>query len=222
MLVLGILLINSCNKEKHKIETKLKKENFTPTEYFSIPTTVKNWKNYYEIKINDSLVKIGGDFNQYKVEGFINNKNQKINWWTITNKDDQRSDNVRVEYRIINDKEYVNQYISFNSQGDYVINSLFYLKEKLNKPNTIRYKFYTPSEKIKINSSATVLIYYLSNNKEIKTEDLKCFKKDNFYYVDLKIPKAQNLVIKGLFEEGYQYNSGEMGVNDIYILDTVK
>ncbi|MDR6517305.1 hypothetical protein [Chryseobacterium camelliae] len=222
MLITGIFIISSCTKEKNKIDRILKKENFTSTEYFSIPTDYKKWKNYDEIIINDSLKKISGDFNQYRIEGFINNENKKINWWIIKNKADKNADNARIEYRIIDGKEYVNQYISFNSKGDYITNSMFYSKENLNIPNFVRYKFFTPSKKAKINSLAKFSLYYLYDGKEIKSEDLKCQKKDNYYYVDLNTPKKQNIVIKGLFEEGYQYTNGEMGVNNIYILDTLK
>lgn len=223
VIILILFMSCSCKKESHNVDIKIKKENYTPTEYFSFPTNVKNWKNYTEIIINDSLKKINGEFEDYKIEGYINKYNQKINWWNIINKKNVQADNVRLEYRIINKKEYVNQYITYNSKnGDDTLSSVFYLQERLNMPNTLRYKFYTPNEKNKINTSATVFISYLSKDKEIKTEDLKCLKKDNYYYVDINVPTGTNLIVKGLFEEGYEYDDGKMGINDIYILDTLK
>jgi len=205
IIILITFTAYSCKKDNHKVAVKIKQENYNPTEYFSFPTNVKKWKNYKEIIINDSLKKVNGDFEDYNIVGFINQHNQKINWWNIVNKKNIQADNVRLEYRIVDDKEYVNQYISYNAKdGDYVINSLFYLKEKLNKPNVLRYKFYTPNKKNKVNTSAKVYISYFSNNEEVKTEVLKCLKKDNYYYVDIKIPKENNLFVKGMFEEGYK------------------
>ncbi|HBV13793.1 hypothetical protein [Chryseobacterium carnipullorum] len=223
IIILIIFTVYSCKKENHKGDIEIKKENYNPTEYFSFPTNMKKWKKYEESTINDSIKKVRGEFENYKIEGYVNQYNQKINWWNIVNKKDIQADNVRLEYRIIDNKEYVNQYINHDSKnGDDTISSLFYLKEKLDKPNTLRYKFYTPNKKKKANTSATVLLSYFSDNQEIKTEDLKCLKKNNYYYVDIHIPTDNNLIIKGLFEEGHEYKDGEMGVTDIYVLDTLK
>ncbi|MDQ0593718.1 hypothetical protein QFZ37_002087 [Chryseobacterium ginsenosidimutans] len=223
LIILAIFTVCCCKKENHKVDIKIKKENYNPTEYFSFPTNIKKWKNYKEITVNDSLKKVRGEFENYKIEGYINQYNQKINWWNIVNKKDTQADNVRLEYRIIDNKEYVNQYINYDTKnGDDTKNSLFYLKEKLNKPNTLRYKFYTPNKKNKLNTSATVFLSFFLNNKEIKTDDLKCLKKDNYYYVDIDVPTDNHVSIKGLFEEGYEYDGGEMGINNIYILDTLR
>lgn len=223
IIILITFTVYSCKKENHEVAVKIKQENYNPTEYFSFPTDIKKWKNYKETIINDSLRKVNGDFEDYNIEGYINQHNQKINWWNIVNKKNIQADNIRLEYRIVDDKEYVNQYISYNAKdGDYVINSMFYLKEKLNN-NTLRYKFYTPNKKIKVNTSATAFLSFFLNNKEIRKEDLKCAKKNNYYYVDINyVPTNDNLVIKGLFEEGYEYKDGNMGLNEIYILDTLK
>lgn len=223
IIILIIFTVYSCKKENHNGDIKIKKENYNPTEYFSFPTNIKKWQNYKEITVHDSLKKVCGEFENYKIQGYINQYNQKINWWSIVNKKDIQADNVRLEYRIIDNKEYVNQYINYNTRnGDDTINSLFYLKEELDKPHILRYKFYIPNKKNKVNTSATVSLSYFSDNKEIKTEDLKCLKKNNYYMVDVHIPTDNNLIIKGLFEEGYEYGDGEMGVTDIYILDTLK
>lgn len=223
LIILITFMIYSCKKENHTVDMKIKKENYTPTEYFSFPTNIKKWKNYSEIIVNDSLKKVFGKFEDYNIEGYINQHGQKTGWWNIINIKNVKADNVKLEYRIINKKEYVNQYISYNLKDEKdIVNSLFYLKEKLNNFNTLRYKFYTPNKKNKVNMSATFLVSYFSNNKEIKTEDLKCLKKDEYYYVDIDIPKDNNLILKGLFEEAYEYDDGEMGINDIYVLDTLK
>lgn len=58
VIILTVFTIYSCTKENHKTETKIKKENYSPTEYFSFPTDIKNWRNYTEIVINDSLKKL--------------------------------------------------------------------------------------------------------------------------------------------------------------------
>ncbi|MCF2218686.1 hypothetical protein H9Q08_05155 [Chryseobacterium sp. PS-8] len=223
VIILTVFTIYSCTKENHKTETKIKKENYSPTEYFSFPTDIKNWRNYTEIVINDSLKKVSGEFGDYMIKGYIDHNKQKIGWWNILDKQTDQADNARIEYRIIDKKEFVNQYISYNlKDGNDTINSLFYLREKLIKPNIVRYKFYTPNKKIKINMSGKFFISYFSNNKKLKTEDLKCFKKNNYYYVDIDFPTQGNNIVKGLFEEAYEYDNGEMGVNDMYILDTLK
>lgn len=220
-IILIVFTIYSCTKENNK--TEIKKENYNPTEYFSFPTNIKNWKKYTEVVINDSFKKVRGEFEDYMIEGYIDHNNRKIGWWNIVNKKNAQADNARIEYRIINKKEFVNQYISYNlKDGNDTINSLFYLKEKLKKTNVMRYKFYTPNKKVKINMSGKFFISYFSANKELKTKDLKCFKKDNYYYVDIDVPTQDTTILKGLFEEGYEYDNGEMGVNDIYILDTLK
>jgi len=223
IIILILFTVYSCKKEDHKVDIKIKKENYNPTEYFSFPTNIKKWKNYKEIAVNDSLKKVQGEFEDYKIEGYINQYNQKINWWNIVNKKYIQADNVRLEYRIVDNKEYVNQYINYDTKnGDDIKNSLFYLKEKLNN-NTLRYKFYTPNKKIKVNTSATTFLSFFLNNKEIRKEDLKCIKKNNYYYVDINyVSTGDNLIVKGLFEEGYEYNDGKMGLNEIYILDTLK
>lgn len=223
VIILIIFTINSCTKESHKIDIKIKKENYSPTEYFSFPTNIKNWKKYTDIVINDSLKKVSGEFEDYRIEGYIGQGGQKVGWWNIINKKYTQADNARIEYRIVDKKEFVNQYISYSlKDGNDTVNSLFYLKERLSKPNILRYKFYTPSKKIKVNMSGKFFISYISNSKELKTEDIKCLKKDNYYYADINIPTQSATIVKGLFEEGYEYDSGEMGVNEIYVLDTLK
>lgn len=221
--ILIIFTIYSCTKENQKIDTKIKKENYSPTEYFSFPTNIKKWKKYNEIVINDSLKKISGEFEDYTIEGYIDSSGHKVGWWNIVNKKSTQADNARIEYRIIDKKEFVNQYVTYTlKDGNDTINSLYYLKEILDKPNILRYKFYTPSKKTKINTSGTFFISYFSDNKKIKTEDLKCVRKGNYYYVDINAPTKNRTIIKGLFEEGYEYDSGEMGINDIYVSDTLQ
>src|SRR5690606_23614428 len=102
--------------------------------------------NFTEVSINDSVKKVAGVFENYKIEGFLNQYNQKINWWRIINKKDIKADNVQLEYRIVDDKEYVNQYINYDIEnGADLASSLFYVKEKLSTPYSIRYKFFTPN-----------------------------------------------------------------------------
>lgn len=221
IIILIIFTAYSCKKEGHKVSIEVRKEDYNPTEYFSFPTNIKKWKNYKEIFVNDSLKKVGGEFENYMIEGYINHNNQKIKWWNIINKKDIQADNVRIEYRIVDNKEYVNQYVNYDvKNGDDTKNSLFYLKEKSN--NTLRYKFYTPNNKVKVNMSGKFFISFFSNSKELKSEDLKCLKNDKYYYVDVDVSKYKDAIIKGLFEEVYEYENGETGINDIYVSDTLK
>ncbi|MDP9960047.1 hypothetical protein [Chryseobacterium lathyri] len=225
LIILIMFTVYSCKKENQKVDIKIKKENYNPTEYFSFPTNIKKWKNYKEITVNDSLKKVRGEFENYQIEGYINQYNQKINWWNIVNKKNIQADNVRLEYRIIDNKEHVNQYINYDTKnGDDTKNSLFYLKEKINNSkNTYKYSFYTPNEYPKKNLMRKFGYILFIDNKEIETLDLECLEEKDHFSVNINVPKSdQKIIVKGLFTELYEDKTKRPGQNEIYVIDTLK
>lgn len=213
ILFLLILFSSKQNKDQVYIE---------PTKHFSIPTDIKYWKNVNTISINDSIKKVSGNFKNYKVNGFINTKGQKINWWRIENiKSNTNEKNVRLEYRIIDNKEFVNQFIYYDSKGDYVNNSMFFLKQKLDK-NILVYTFYTPRENIEMNHYGQFEYFLFENGKEIKSELINCEQKGNAFNASIHIPNKSNIILKGVFWETNRDSEGKIGGNDIYVIDTLK
>lgn len=211
----------SCEKSVNKVATN---KDIITTDYFSTATNLNTLKNVNRIKINDSLTKVSGVFNQYRVDGYINNTGQKINWWKIINTRDNNEYNAKVEYRIIDNKEKVNQFILFNNQGNYNKNSKFFSKEKLSKgENTFKYSFYTPSEYPKKNLLKKFEYFLYIDNKEVKHSDLDCIQEDSHFFVNVEAPKSnQKIIIKGLFTELFEDNNKNPGQNEIYVLDTLK
>jgi len=214
-IFLFLLMIFSCKQKKDQVYIE-------PTKHFSIPTNIKYWKNFKEIYINDSIKKVSGNFKNYKVNGFFNNRGQKINWWKIENTDlNKKEKNVRLEYRIIDDREFVNQFIYYDSKGDYVNNSMFFLKQKLDK-NILVFTFYTPRENIEMNHNGQFEYFLFENGKEIKSELIDCDQKGNVFYANVNIPNKKDIILKGVFWETNRDSEGRVGGNDIYVIDTLK
>lgn len=210
LLIITITLL-SCQKDD--------KKDILSSDYFSIATNLKTLKNYKEVPINDTIKKVSGRFNQYEINGFINNLGQKINWWNIIDLKKDDGYNVRLEYRIIDNKEKVNQFIFYHPKhGSYKINSKFFLKKK-NK-NTLRYSFYTPSEYEKVNSVGKFEYYIFIDNKLITSKIVECKKQDNVFFIDIPFSNTnKHIILKGLFSELFEDKDKKLGQNDIYVLD---
>lgn len=210
LLIITIILL-SCKKDN--------KKDVLSSDYFSIATNLKTLKNYKYVSINDTVKKVSGNFNQYEIRGFINNLDQKINWWNIVDLKKDAGYNVRLEYRIIDNKEKVNQFIFYHPKhGIYKINSKFYLKKK-NK-NILTYSFYTPSEYKKINSVGKFEYYIFIDNKLFISKIAECKKQDNAFFIDIPFPKTnKHVILKGLFSELFEDKDKKLGQNDIYVLD---
>ncbi|KAA2220664.1 hypothetical protein [Chryseobacterium sediminis] len=219
-IFINILLFVSCSKAKKENEGKT---DIITNDYFSIATNLKTLKKVNKTILSDSLIKIEGSFSQYLVEGYINNIGQRINWWKIVDTKNNNAYNVRLEYRIIDDKEKVNQFIFYNNQRDYKINSKYFTRSQLNNvKNTIRYSFYTPSEYPKKNLLKKFEYFLFIDNKEVNHLDLDCLKQDTHFFVDINVPKYhQKIILKGLFTEVFE-NNNKPGQNEIYVLDTLK
>ncbi len=210
----------ACNKNEKSLKNE--KDIFS-NEHFSIPTNLKTLRNMKKEILNDSLTKITGNFNQYSVRGYINNSGQRINWWSIVNSKNDEDYKVRLEYRIVENKEKVNQFILYNKKGDYTIKSKFYGKKKLNKLGEIyEYSFYTPSNSPKKNLLKKFNYVLFINNKEINSYDLECEELDNHFSAHVRIPKSkEKIILKGLFTELFEDSNKKPGLNEIYVLDTI-
>jgi len=210
------LIIISCEKEKSKGY-----ENVSSTEYFSISTKLSNLKNLKKLKINDSLYEVRGYFNSFEITGQVKKNNIRTGWWEAKNQK-TKTLMARLEYRLIDNKEFVNQYILFEHGKIDTLKSKFYSFEK--NINSVKYKFYTPSQSKEIRSEGKLYYGYSSNNKKIKHLECKCIKNRNSFDCEFPIPvnsSINNLIIRGNFWQMFQLENGDIGENDIYILDTL-
>lgn len=217
LFYISFFLIISCKKEAVK-----NYENMSSTEHFSIPTSLKNIKNIEKFKINDSLYKIKGKFNSYEIKGYIKNINKRISWWEA-NEYKSKKPVARLEYKLIDNKEFVNQYILFENGKLDTLNSKFY---SINKNiNLIKYKFYTPYSSKKLQSEGKLNYHIYSNGKENVHLQCKCIKSNNIFDCEFSIPAnidINNFTIRGNFWELFQLENGDIGENEIYVLDTIK
>lgn len=217
LLLFGIACIFSCKKEVETLDLSNKGNIIDIEEYFSIPTNIDKLTDVKHYKVSDSLKKIEGTFNSYLVTGFLNNKNQKINWWKIMDKS-SRDNNVKIEFILYDGKEKINQFIFYDSRGkEYLKNGKFYKYRKIND-SMVEYKFYTPNQNV--NKSFAAVSCYVNLAHKLKNYD--CKKMSNFYTVNIPIPKnSQDIFIDGLFTEGVQYNKDEKEVFEIYFSDLI-
>lgn len=212
-LYLFLFLSFSCKKQKQKSY-----DNLNSTEYFSIATDLRNLTNVEKHKINDSLYKIKGKFNSYEIIGYIKNNNKRTGWWEA--KDSKTNVlRARLEYRIIGNKEFVNQFILFENGKIDTLKSKFYSFKKT--INSVKYKFHTPYQLKAIRSEGKLNYGYFSQGKEKKHLECKCTKTNSTFDCEFPIPLNKNLVIRGNFWEMFQLENGDIGQNDIYVLETL-
>lgn len=217
ILYLSLVLI-SCKKNE---ETKNYKD-LNSTEYFSIATNLKNLKKIEKHKINDSLYRLKGLFNNYTISGYINEKNNRIDWWEAI--DNNTKELVaKLEYKLIDKKEFVNQYILFENKKNDTLSSKFYTLKK--NANSVSYRFYMPNQLKKIRSEGKLNYHIYFQGVEKNHLQCKCVKNNNIFDCEFPIPKNSNikdLTIRGNFWEMFQLENGSIGTNDIYVLDTLK
>src|SRR5690606_11815934 len=207
----------SCKKEEIK-----NYENMSSTEYFSIATDLKSLKKLEKSKINDSLYKIKGIFNSYEITGYIDKNNRRVNWWQAFDKKKNEL-SARLEYRLIDNKEFVNQYILLKKGKIDTLKSKFYSVNK--DTNFLKYRFYMPAQSNIIRSKGKLNYGYFYQGKEKKHFECECIKNNNIFECEFSIPLANanstSLIIKGNFWEMFQLENGDVGENDIYVLDTL-
>jgi hypothetical protein len=208
------LIIFSCKKEEVKSN-----EGMHPKDYFSVVTNLKKLKYIEKHKINDSLYNVRGQFNTYEVTGQMNGNNVKTDWWEV--KDLKTKMLVaKLEYKIIDDKEFVNQYFLFTQEKLDTLNSKFYKLKK--NGNLLKYRFYTSALYKKIQPEGKLNYHVYSNGKEVSHLQCRCKKYNNFYDCQFTIPtNSKKVIIRGNFWEMFQLENGNVGENEIYVLDTL-
>ncbi|MDR6923738.1 hypothetical protein [Chryseobacterium sp. 2987] len=210
-----LFLFFSCKKQKKESYSDL-----NSTQYFSTATDLKNLTNIGKHKINDSIYKIIGKFNAYDIVGYVKPNNKRTGWWEA--KDRKTNELIaRLEYRIIDNKEFVNQFVLYQKGKIDTLNSKFYsLKKTI---NSIKYKFYTPDQLKAVRSEGKLYYGYFSNEEGKKHLECKCTKIKNSFDCEFLIPINMNkeTIIRGNFWQMFQLENGDIGQNDIYVLDTI-
>ncbi len=217
LLVFLFLLVFSCKKEK-----KDNYENLSSSEYFSIATNLKNLKNIEKYKINDSLYKVRGFFNNYIISGYVNENNIRIGWWIASDKN-TKDLLAKLDYKLIDNKEFVNQYILFKNRKIDTLNSKFYRFSRVH--DSIKYKFYMPVQSNETRSEGKLNYRYFIKGKVKRHLECKGIKNKNIFDCEFQIPSGSypnDLIVQGNFWEMFQLKNGNIGQNDIYILDTLK
>lgn len=215
ILICFLFFIISCKKNEQLESYK----DLNSKEYFSIPTDLKNMRNIEKSKINDSLYKIKGLFNNYIIKGYMNG-DKKIGWWEAL---DYNTKEIvaKLEYKLIDDKEFVNQYILFKNKSIDTLKSKFYTFN-VNK-DLVKYKFYMPIRSKELHSSGKLNYKYSIQGKEKTHLESKSIKNRNIYSCEVSVPIdfKSTIIIKGNFWEMFQLDDGNIGENDIYVLDTL-
>lgn len=211
-----LFLFFSCEKQRQKSSRDL-----NSTEHFSIATDLGNLKNVEKHKINDSLYIIKGKFNSYEIIGYIKENNKRTGWWEAK---DYKTKVLlaRLEYQMIDNKEFVNQFILYQGGKIDTLRSKFYSFTKT--ANLIKYKFYTPYQLKAIRSQGKLNYEYFYEEEEKKHLECKCTKDKNVFNCEFYFPKGisnKDIFLRGNFWEMFQLNNGDIGENNIYILDTI-
>jgi hypothetical protein len=217
--VLFILFFIASCKKSEKIKNF---DNLNSSEYFSIPTNLKNMKNIEKNKINDSLYQITGTFNNYIIKGFVNHRDIRVGWWNAINKQSKEL-KAKLEYKFIDNKEFVNQYLLYENDKIDSINSKFYWLDK-NK-NVAKYNFYIPNSSKHLQSEGKLNYHLYINGNELKHSQCNCSKIENVFNCEIPYQndtESKKIIIRGNFWELFQMENGNVGENEIYVLDTLK
>ncbi|MDR6517304.1 hypothetical protein [Chryseobacterium camelliae] len=216
LVYLLFFLIFSCKKEKSKDY-----EELSSAEYFSIPTNLNNLTSLKKYKINDSIYAIRGRFNIYEITGQVKKNGIRTGWWEAKNYKNKILV-ARLEYKLIENKEFVNQYVLFKSGKIDTLKSKFYSLGKDHK--SLKYRFYMPYQPKKLRSEGNLNYRYSFQGKEHKHLKIRCIKNGNIYYCEIPISldNINTLTILGNFWEMVQLENGDIVENNIYVEDTLK
>src|SRR5690606_27939876 len=179
--------------------------------------------------INDSIQEYNDTNDNFLIKGNYNRKqNHKIITRTIYNKVNHEK-YLMVEIFVENNIERNNQILFYqNNKIDYTRSKLYtvdilYKNDKLHKA---AYNFYMPKSYFRTKN--VDLIYEIITYKENSNPQKLSLniKNNNHHYCEIDLSnynQDQNILIGGLFSE-YSYNdkSQEMGINEIFINDTIK
>jgi hypothetical protein len=205
-----------CSKKQSEEKAIINSQDF-----FSKITDISKLKKAEKTKLNDSTYRIKGNIDSYQVTGYLTENNKKIDWWKIAESNSNK-ESVIIEYRLVDKKEFANQYKVFNNSELDVNKSKYYTLTSKN--SNISYSFYVPKSKDVIESKGRFLysIYDIDKNKELINSKCECMNSDNLFHCTLSIPNKNNIVISGVFFEVTKIKDGEMGGSEIYVRDTIK
>ncbi|UMQ41173.1 hypothetical protein MKS83_17440 [Chryseobacterium sp. Y16C] len=205
-----------CKKEEPK-----EKKNINSQAFFSKIADISKFEKSERTKLNDSTYRIKGDVGPLHVTGYLTQNNEKIDWWKIV---DSNSDKelMIIEYRLVDNKEFANQYKIFNNSELDIYKSKYYALTP--KKSNVFYSFYVPKNKdiIKTKGKFLYSVYDTKKNEEIGSSECECINSDNQFRCTFSIPNKNNIVISGVFFELSQTKDGKMGGSEIYVRDTLK
>lgn len=190
-------------------------------DFFSRITDINKFKKTEKIRINDSTYRIKGGIDSLQMTGYLTQNNEKIDWWKIINLNNNK-EIALIEYRLVDNKEFANQYKIFNNSKLDIYKSKYYTLTSKN--NNISYSFYVPKSKDVIQSKGRFLysVYDIKKNKEMIYSKCECTNTDNQFQCTFSIPNKNNIVISGVFFEVSKIKNGKMGGSEIYVRDTLK
>lgn len=177
-------------------------------------TELKDYK-VTETKINDSIMKVFGENDNYVIEGSMDLLNHsKQGWWKIKSK--KNKDRVEIEY-IFLDKEIENQIRIYKDGVFDSKSSKFYNISSTNKDHLFTFHF----PKSNYNTYNVEFDYIVSDTiqkKKIKEGNIKLEKNDDYYSSPIPANKNENIIgIVTRFSNLKQKDSVSLAVDRMFI-----
>ncbi|MDR6923960.1 hypothetical protein [Chryseobacterium sp. 2987] len=217
--IITIFTLLSCQK-KHQVKASDNDLNAI--------LTLSNYKTSQKT-INDSIIEISGYNEKFTIQGKYNkNSKHKIGWWDIHYKmNDQKYFNV--EFFLEDNIERKNQIIFYHQNKIDTSKSKLYttnFKYENNKISKVIYHFYTPKSDF-ITKNVDLIYDITTDTKDSEPQKIALnIHNNSHHYCEIDLTKYKNsksIIVGGLFSE-YSSNKAktEMGVNDIFIHDTIQ
>lgn len=154
--------------------------------------------------INDSIIARG-----------LYNGNQKVGIWEYIDTNGQIFEIV--EFKIIDNKSYYNQSVSFNKKGDTIHNKTSFFTFNFLNDSLITIKFISLFDKYYDDQNGTVLLYSdqindeFSNLNKVKFDTV--YLKNNFLKMNLKLNKLRGIIKEFHFDSDSSYISREVFID---------
>lgn len=216
-LSVGFILV-SCQK-KHQVKSSYSDLNAI--------LTLSNYKVSQKV-INDSIVDISGYNKQFTIHGQYNVRSRhKLGWWDINDKI-KNEKYLTVEIFLEGNIERKNQILFYHQNRIDTIRSKMYtvdFKYINDKKLKAMYHFYTPKSDF-ITQNVNLVYSVMTNNEDTEPKEIALkIRNNSHYYCEIDLSKhanSKNIIVGGLFSEySSNKNQTEMGINDIFIRDTV-
>lgn len=203
-----------------------KKQKINRPDDLNSILALSNYKTSQK-EVNDSIIEISGYNEKFTIQGKYNKKSHhKLGWWDIHDKNNQKF--LKVQIFLEDTIERKNQILFYHQNKIDTTRSKLYtidFKYENNKIKKIVYRFYTPmSDFVTKNVDLIYSITTINGETEPRKLALK-IKNNNRHYCEIDLSKyadSKRIVVGGLFSE-YSSNKDEteMGINDIFIRDTI-